>query len=337
MNNFISLSIFSSIAVANAIFFALYFVFLYKGPKLTRSLLIGLILAIAIRIGKSIVYYVFGIPLLGTAIGGLGLFGIGVFGWFYAQNISGKRIGMSKYDLLHFIPAVLGGAMIWGQFGLSPSMVYSVGTISSFIYWAISFRLILKYTSDQKKKWNTSLLVGIGLMIACFAWQLFAIDLLEYAIGAGLASLFVYLLLFSVLQNSKLITKEKNATHASDLKEVLNKINEAFEVQKVYRQNALNLNQLGELIDVPVYKITKALTQNFGKTFPEFINHYRVSEVKDKLVSPEHQNLTIEGLAFDSGFNTPSSFYNAFKKEFGVTPKKYQKMALLEESKKSVA
>jgi len=169
-------------------------------------------------------------------------------------------------------------------------------------------------------------------MLAAFGFQLFTSSLWEYALGAAVASLFAYLLLFSILQNNRLLMKEKPAKPQEDLQDVLIKLQRAFDDQKVYRQSTLNLNQLGELINVPVYKISRALSQHFGKTFPEYTNHYRVSEVRDRLTDPNHKHYTIEALAYDAGFNTPSSFYTAFKKEFGMTPKQYQKATTLKKT-----
>ena len=52
------------------------------------------------------------------------------------------------------------------------------------------------------------------------------------------------------------------------------------------------------------------------------MNELRVKEVKQKLAGGS--DVKIEGLAYDVGFNTPSAFYAAFKKETSLSPREYQ-------------
>jgi AraC-like DNA-binding protein len=42
-------------------------------------------------------------------------------------------------------------------------------------------------------------------------------------------------------------------------------------------------------------------------------------------ISPENKNITLLGLAYDSGFNSKTVFNTFFKKETGMTPKKWVK------------
>ena len=57
--------------------------------------------------------------------------------------------------------------------------------------------------------------------------------------------------------------------------------------------------------------------------FNDFINHYRIEAVKVKLREGEHQQTTLLGIAFDSGFNSKATFNRAFKKSTGTTPKNF--------------
>jgi len=59
--------------------------------------------------------------------------------------------------------------------------------------------------------------------------------------------------------------------------------------------------------------------------FFEFINQYRVNEVKAKITDPAYENLSLLGIAFESGFNTKSAFNRVFKKITGFTPGEYKK------------
>ena len=57
--------------------------------------------------------------------------------------------------------------------------------------------------------------------------------------------------------------------------------------------------------------------------FNDFINHYRIEAVKEKLKKGEHKTSTLLGIAFDCGFNSKATFNRAFKKSTTVSPKDY--------------
>jgi AraC-like DNA-binding protein len=69
-----------------------------------------------------------------------------------------------------------------------------------------------------------------------------------------------------------------------------------------------------------------------NKSFNEFINEYRIEEVKKRLLEKGNEHLTIAGLALECGFNSQATFQRSFKNATGVSPKEYlslqpQKMA----------
>ncbi len=105
---------------------------------------------------------------------------------------------------------------------------------------------------------------------------------------------------------------------------LLNKLIDVLEGQKIYKKQALTLNELSKEINEPVYKISKTLNRHYGKSFPELINHLRISDIKARLVHEDGKTMKIETLAYEVGFNTPSSFYVAFKKELGITPGEFR-------------
>ena len=57
--------------------------------------------------------------------------------------------------------------------------------------------------------------------------------------------------------------------------------------------------------------------------FNDFINTYRVEEVKKAFDNGEHKKTTLLGIAYDCGFNSKATFNRAFKKNAGFSPKEY--------------
>ena len=65
------------------------------------------------------------------------------------------------------------------------------------------------------------------------------------------------------------------------------------------------------------------INEHMGKNFYTLVNDYRIEEVKRRLQDPEYSNLTILAIAYDSGFNSKSSFNTIFKEKTGMPPSEY--------------
>jgi len=65
------------------------------------------------------------------------------------------------------------------------------------------------------------------------------------------------------------------------------------------------------------------LNNEYHLNFFQFINRYRILEVKRALLSGRHKQLNILGIAFNSGFNSKTTFNTAFKKETDLSPTEF--------------
>jgi adenylate cyclase len=92
-----------------------------------------------------------------------------------------------------------------------------------------------------------------------------------------------------------------------------------------YLNPDLSLRELAGQIEVHPNHLSWLLNNAIGKNFNEFINQYRVESFKVKAKDPSNKNLTIEGMAYESGFNSKTVFNTYFKKSTGLTPKQFIK------------
>lgn len=95
--------------------------------------------------------------------------------------------------------------------------------------------------------------------------------------------------------------------------------------EKPYLNPELTLKILAQETSISPKKLTQVLNQGFGKNFFEFINSYRVEEVKKRIIIGETEQFTLLAIAYESGFNSKSAFNRIFKEQTGMTPRQFQK------------
>ena len=100
------------------------------------------------------------------------------------------------------------------------------------------------------------------------------------------------------------------------------KIVSHYETEKPFLNNEYSLTKLSEDVNIPKHLLSLVFSTQIKMGFVDFTNGFRVEEAKHLLV--DNPNYTISSVAFDSGFNSVSSFNQAFKKSTKITPSKYR-------------
>lgn len=95
-------------------------------------------------------------------------------------------------------------------------------------------------------------------------------------------------------------------------------------IEKPYLNRELTIYDLSAQLKIPRHFLSEVINEHMGKNFYNLVNEYRVEEVKQRIVDPAYRNLTILAIAYDSGFNSKSSFNTIFKEKTGKTPSEYQ-------------
>lgn len=324
MNTALILIIFSSVAVTSCVLLASYFLFIKKEEKVKNITLGLLFIAIAFRIAKSIFYYALPeISPLGVSLGFFGFACIGPLALMYFSYQKTNNRVLKPTQLFHLIFPIIGFIIININSTHAYDM-YLLANVSLVTYLGIiGYRFVLK--SKDLPKWHNVLFYSLTVLSAILIFQLFGETMRNYAIGIVLSSIVLYFLFFYALQSPTVIKKANTKTLP---KALLDKIKSAIEEDKIYMQPAITLAQFAEAIDTPTYLVSKATKTIYGRSFPEVINSFRINTIKQKLSLPEFANEKIEDLAYDVGFNTASTFYNAFKKETSMSPRAYQSQVL---------
>jgi len=111
----------------------------------------------------------------------------------------------------------------------------------------------------------------------------------------------------------------------SDLVRFKSRLSELMVNQKPYLDSELNLIKLSELIDLTPHQLSYVINTGFNENFFLYINTRRVEKAKELLLNEEMNKLSILGIAFESGFNSKTSFNTTFKKITGQSPSEFKK------------
>ena len=111
--------------------------------------------------------------------------------------------------------------------------------------------------------------------------------------------------------------KEKNVA------DYVNKIKKYMLIEKPYLNRELTIFDLSDQLKIPRHILSEVINEHMGKNFYHLVNEYRVNEVKERMKNDEYKHLTILAIAYDSGFNSKSSFNTIFKERTGQTPSEY--------------
>ena len=125
-------------------------------------------------------------------------------------------------------------------------------------------------------------------------------------------------------QSVKHLSYQKSGLNEEEAQVTLDKLKKLMLSEQPYLNSELNLATLALKVDISTHKLSQVINEYLDKTFFDFVNEYRIEKVKELLVDPANNYLKIISLAYDSGFNSKSTFYNLFKKSEGVTPAEYR-------------
>lgn len=101
------------------------------------------------------------------------------------------------------------------------------------------------------------------------------------------------------------------------------KLLEFIEKEKPYLNPELTLQDLADSVGEKRYFLSIVINHKHSKNFYEFINQYRIEEVKNMITDPKNKHLKLISLAYDAGFNSKASFNRIFKQTTNMTPSQF--------------
>jgi AraC-like DNA-binding protein len=106
--------------------------------------------------------------------------------------------------------------------------------------------------------------------------------------------------------------------------EITDQLLQLMETERPFLEPELTLPQLADRLSISPHRLSQVINRKMNRSFFVLINEYRVQEAKRLLISPQHDHLSILGIALDAGFNSKTTFNTAFVKYTGMTPSKFR-------------
>lgn len=172
---------------------------------------------------------------------------------------------------------------------------------------------------------RTKKLIYIVFVLQClsFATSLFV----NYILGPVLFSLIFYAAsiyyFFGIEQNRREVADRyaNKKIAAKEATALLAKMDLLIYESHLYTNKNLKVADLAQQMQLGRHQLSQLLNDNLGIGFSDYINRFRIEKSKDLLLTK--RNLSIEGIGYESGFNSKSTFFTTFKKYTGLTPKHY--------------
>jgi AraC-like DNA-binding protein len=120
-----------------------------------------------------------------------------------------------------------------------------------------------------------------------------------------------------VVRYAKSGLKEPEAT---DLHQRLTKL---MDEEALYKQNDITLADLAALLDTHPNYLSQVINEKEEKNFYNYINILRVQAFIQASSQPDKKHYSLLALAFESGFNSKSTFNKYFKAHTGKSPSEY--------------
>lgn len=132
----------------------------------------------------------------------------------------------------------------------------------------------------------------------------------------------------SVFADREPIKQERLSTAEIEL--LSDQLKQLMNTEKCFLNPDLELPTLASKINLTPHELSYLLNKGLHCNFFELVNSYRVEEAKRLLLSNQHNHLNILGIAYESGFNSKTTFNTAFKKVTGLSPSQFKKTQLTE-------
>jgi len=264
----------------------------------------------------------------------------------YTNNLSRKQL----YHLLPFLVFTLTNLFIGAQatFWEIPLVISKLTSILIYPSYTIVWtnRQIGKLKASRsdnfifETRW-IKLIAFLMLVNGCIGLLHVSADITLILEFSELIDILTYVIMMTIMgyyglklgvvfpaRNKDNTTPRKSYKHSplsSEEKQIITyKIKTFFEENTLYLDHSFSLNVLSTFLELPKHHLSEVINTEMQSTFYDLVNGKRITYAISRMDSMDSDNITFEGLGYESGFSTKSAFYHHFKIHTGKTPGKFK-------------
>ncbi|HEY5746185.1 MAG TPA: helix-turn-helix transcriptional regulator [Chryseolinea sp.] len=317
-------------------FFSVYLFSIRKERSLANVLLALLLLAFAVRIVKSVVYYFSLGHQVSTVVMNFG-FGanLAIFPLLllYLNSFHKKEYRFDWWrHSPHLIPAllvILLSPVLTSYFWMEQHG-YAISLWSAALYLPFCVRVIVKNfqkINNTQRVWVLSVTVGVLLVWAAYMAN-FIFGLVPYIAAPVAFSFLIYFLSYLGLKKGEIFRQrekyERSAYSEDQIDRCFEELQTWFASHHPYRDASITLPKMADQLKVPANLLSETINSRTQQSFPDYINSFRIKDARELLKDPAYDQEKIATIAHQTGFKSISVFNAAFKKHANTTPSAYR-------------
>lgn len=113
----------------------------------------------------------------------------------------------------------------------------------------------------------------------------------------------------------------------SEIEDIIDRIHSAMITEHLFRDMSITLPDFARKIGVTRNQMSYVLNNHFNECFFDFINRYRIDEVKRILDNTGDKDINLLRISLDVGFKSKTTFNVNFKKMTNMSPSEYRRRA----------
>lgn len=338
---------FGCLGAFNGIVFGTWLVMRSRQRQLSDLFLGCLLLALSIRIGKSVfVAFYPGLAKIYLQIGLSACLFIGPSLYFYTRSAMAKLTSIPrswKWQIGGLVAAILLVGIIapypvypqfWGAWVIRT--IYAVWlayvVCTTVALWPVLARSVKrdvwrKAGLQKQEKWLLTIVLANVVIFTTFFLSLVSPLCQLYLGGSLIFSFVIYAVALWAMYKRKepapvqaasppkYANKKVNEAEATAL---LTRLEQVMVQQELYKKTDLSLADLAAAASVSSHQLSQVLNDNLGKNFTAYTNEYRIR--KACVMIADNHPFSLEAIGYEVGFNAKSTFYTAFRKVMGTTP-----------------
>ena len=122
--------------------------------------------------------------------------------------------------------------------------------------------------------------------------------------------------------------RRSNSQNSEQRQTLIQRIEEILDQPDIFCQQDFTVARLAKLAESNTTYVSQAINERYATSFSTVLGNCRVREACRRMNDQQHYgHITIEGIASGVGFKSRTAFANAFKREVGLTPSEYLRIA----------